>query len=76
VDEQKSHPPCPHGFFFFTSSLPQNFPASYLPPTSPSPPYSIAKALEPSSESELETGAMAGARECLELELLEPGSCG
>ncbi len=36
MDGRKSHPPCPSFFFFFsTSSLPQNFPPSYLPPTSP-----------------------------------------
>ncbi len=36
ADEQKSHPPCPHGFFFPTSSLPQNFPPStYHLPTPP-----------------------------------------
>jgi hypothetical protein len=34
-DERKSHPPYPHIYIFSTSSLPQNFPPSYLPPTSP-----------------------------------------
>jgi hypothetical protein len=65
ANEQKSHPPCPHGLFFFTSSLSQNFPPSYLPPTSPpylpptnpSPPHFIAKAPETSSGSELGAGA-------------------
>jgi hypothetical protein len=60
-------------FFFSTSSLPQNFPTSYLPPTTPSPPHSITRALELSSESEPGAGAVARAGMCLELELLEPG---
>ncbi len=34
-DERKSHPPCPHIYFFFTSSLPQKF-LSYLPQNFPS----------------------------------------
>jgi hypothetical protein len=42
LDGRKSHPPCPIFFFFFpTSSLPQNFPPSYLPPTSPRPTYHL-----------------------------------
>jgi len=56
---KKSHPPCPHGFFFSTSSLPQNFPPSYLPPTNPSPLHSIARAPETLSGSELGAGAGA-----------------
>ncbi len=60
-DEWKSHPPCPHIYFFPTSSLPQNFPPSYLPPTNPSPPpHSIAKAPETSSGSELGAGELGG----------------
>jgi hypothetical protein len=37
------NPILPAGFFFFfsTSSLPQNFPPSYLPPTSPRPTYHL-----------------------------------
>jgi len=72
VDEQKSHPPCLHGFFLSTSSLPQNFPPSYLPPTNPSPLHSIARAPETSSGSGLGAGAGAvgaGAWSCWSLEL-------
>jgi len=58
-------------FFFPTSSLPQNFPPSYLPPTNPSPLHSIARAPEMSSESKLGAGAgVVGAR-AWSLELLE-----
>ncbi len=50
-------------FFFFTSSLPQKFPPSYLPPTNPSPPRSIARVPEMSSGSKLGAGAgVVGAR--------------
>jgi hypothetical protein len=41
LDGRKSHPPCPIFFFFSTSSLPQNFTPSYLPPTSPRPTYHL-----------------------------------
>jgi hypothetical protein len=58
---KKSHPPCPHGFFFSTSSLPQNFPPSYLPPTNPTPLHSIARAPKTSSGCGMGAGA-AGAR--------------
>jgi hypothetical protein len=63
-------------------------PPSYLPPTNPSPPHSIARALETSSRSELGVGAEAiaagawskslelGVVEAWSLELLEQGSCG
>jgi hypothetical protein len=48
-----------HIFYFFsTSSLPQNFPPSYLPPTNPSPPHSIAKTPETLSGSELGAGEL------------------
>ncbi len=72
---------CPHVFFFPPLLCPKIFPPptyhlpplSYLPPTTPTPRHSIARALELSNESELKAGAMAGAEACLELEL---GSCG
>ncbi len=79
-------------FIFFTSSLPQIFPPSYLPPTSPpylpptnpsylpptnpSPPHSIARAPKTSSGSELGAGAVGTGVWNRSLELLEHGSCG
>jgi hypothetical protein len=58
--------------------MPQNFPPSYLPPTNPSPPHSIARTLETSSDSELGAGAGAvGARAwSRSLELPELGAVG
>jgi hypothetical protein len=48
-DERKSHPPCPDFYFFSTSSLPQNFPPSYLPPpTCHLPPPSYLPPTNPS----------------------------
>ncbi len=75
----------PAWIFFFTSSLPQKFPPSYLPPTNPSPPRSIARVPKTSSGSKLGAGAGvvgagawnkslelgAGAWSCRSLELLE-----
>jgi len=46
--------------FFSTSSLPQNFPPSYLPPTNPSPPHSIVRTPEMSSGNELGTEELGG----------------
>jgi len=64
-------------FFFFSTSLPQNFPPSYLPPTSPRPtyhlptpppPHSIARAPETSGGCGAGAGAVAVELERLELE--------
>ncbi len=62
-------------FYFSTSSLPQNFPPSYLPPPSPLlpttyqplPPHSIARAPETLSGSELGAWSRLGAGASLEL---------
>ncbi len=65
------HPPCPSRFFFFTSSLPWNSlpPPSYLPPTNPTPPHSIARAPETSSSYGAGVGTVAVERELEWLEL-------
>ncbi len=57
--------------FFFTSSLPRNSlpPPSYLPPTNPTPPHSIARAPETSNSCGAGAGAVAVERELERLEL-------
>jgi hypothetical protein len=56
-------------FFFSTSSLPQNFPPSYLPPTNPSPLTPSPELLAPETLSGSELGAWSrlGAGTSLEL---------
>ncbi len=62
-DERKSHPPCPHNFFFFhlfsTPKFSPLLPTFYLPP----PPHSIARALETLSGNKLGEGSLEGSLE-------------